>query len=145
MAGLLDTVRQKIQQKAKEAVEETEANGLTSAINNVSSFYTQGNPTIYQRTGQLGNSAKSDGVSGGGNNWRTKIYLDVAGTSYNVPNPDFDFDGTGRFSHFSSQEVFEAAENHTSGVKGKPGFWKKTESELEQMFDIAMSKRFSKI
>lgn len=142
MASPLDSVRQRIQQKAREAVAETEAKGLTSAINNVASFYTMGNPTVYQRTGQLGSSARSKGVSGTGNTYETTIYLDVGGTSYDVPNPAFDYDGTGRFSHFSSQEVFEAAENHTSGVKGKPGFWKKTETEIEQAFDEAMSKRF---
>lgn len=141
--GALDSIRKKIQQEARNAVAETDALGLAATLNNTHSFYSQGNPTVYQRTGQLGNSPKSTGVSGSGNSYKTKIYLDVAGTSYPVPNPDFDTDGTGRFSHFSSQEVFEAAESGSFGVKGKPGFWKKSEAEIQQIFEAAMSKRFS--
>lgn len=140
--GALDTIRAEIQQKAREAIVETNIVGTNATVNNMHSFYSQGHPKKYVRTGQLGASARSTGVSGGGNHYETTIYLDVEGTSYPVPNPAFDTDGSGRFSHFTSMEVFEAAEAGTSGILGKPGFWKKSETEIEQALNAAMAKRF---
>ena len=140
----LDTIRKEIQKRARDAVAEVDIVGLNAARENTQGFYSQGSPKVYVRTGQLGRSPQSTGVSGAGNTYRTSVYLDVASTSYPVPNPLFDFDGTGRFSHFTSEEVFEAAENGTSGVLGKPGFWKKTEKEIKDALDDAMSKRFSR-
>ena len=140
--GILDSLREEIQQKAREAVEEVNAVGLNAAINNTTSFYSHGSPRYYVRTGQLGNSPKSSGVNGGGNHYSTTIYLDVGSTHYPVPNLLFDSDGTGRFSHFTSEEVFDAAEHGAHGVLGKPGFWEKTEKEIKEALDAAMSKRF---
>ena len=139
----VDEIRKELQQKAREAIEETDQKGLEATKKNTQDFYSGGTPELYVRTGQLGNSPKSTGVSGGGNTYESKIYLDVGGTSYMVPNPLFDFDGTGRFSHYSSDEVFDAAENGHSHVVGKPGFWKKSDKEIEQIFDSSVSKRFS--
>ena len=143
MATISD-IRQEIQQRAREAVQEVHDVGLNAAKYNAQGFYSQGQPAIYVRTGQLGRSPKADGVSGSGNTYRTKIYMDIDGTRYPVPNPLFDTDGTGRFSHFTSHEVFEAAESGSSGVKGKPGFWQQTETNIKDALEAAMAKRFTR-
>ena len=54
----------------------------------VQSFYSQGSPTIYKRTGNLGNSVRANGASRGGRSVEFTVWLDQ-GISYNVPNPDF--------------------------------------------------------
>lgn len=138
----LDSIRRKIQEKARLAVVETDNVGYWKTVNNVQSFYLQGRPKKYVRTGQLGSSARHTGATGSGNRYQTKIYLDLGAVHYDVPNPLFDLDGTGRFSHYTTEEVFDAAENGHSGVLGRSGFWKKSEKEIKEAFDSAMSKRF---
>lgn len=44
---------------------------------------------------------------------------------------------------FSAREVWEAAENHTSGVLGKPGRWAQTEQDVEQLANEIFAKHFS--
>jgi len=138
--GALDSIRQKIQQEAMAAITEAESKGKIATENNVHSFYSSSGTGRYKRTGQLGNSTKSTGVSGGGNHYTARIYLDVAGTSYKVPNPAFD---PPYASYFSSQEVFDAAEAGGAHIAGKPGFWAKSEKEIEQALYEAAGRHFS--
>ena len=105
--GALDSIRQKIQQEAMAAITEAESKGKIATENNVHSFYSSAGTGRYKRTGQLGDSTRSTGVSGGGNHYTARIYLDVAGVSYKVPNPAF---SPPYASYFSAQDVFNAAE-----------------------------------
>ena len=43
---------------------------------------------------------------------------------------------------FSAQEVWEAAENHTAGVLGKPGRWTQTETDIEEIVNDVFSRKF---
>lgn len=137
--GALDSIRQKLQSEALAAITEAEQKGKLQTENNVHSFYSSSGTGRYKRTGQLGDSTESTGVSGGGNHYTARIYLDVAGTSYKVPNPAFD---PPYASYFSSQQVFDAAEAGGAHIAGKPGFWAKSEKEIEQALYDAVSKHF---
>lgn len=46
------------------------------------------------------------------------------------------------YLHFV-REVWEAAENHTSGVLGKPGRWAQTEQDVEQLANEIFAKHFN--
>lgn len=94
----------------------------------VQSFYSQGSPKIYQRTGKLGKSVKSKGVSRFGNKIHFFIWLDRT-YDYTVPNPAFTEKGFA--SYFSTPMVFEAAEAGTANIKGKSGFWARSEEKIE--------------
>lgn len=96
--------------------------------NEVQSFYSQGSPTIYKRTGKLGNSVKTHGVSKRGKSIDFYVWLDQT-YSYTVPNPDFIEKGFS--SYFSTPMVFEAAEAGTANIKGKSGFWARSEQKIE--------------
>ena len=41
----------------------------------VQSFYSQGSPTIYKRTGNLGNSVRANGASRGGRSKKRSLHL----------------------------------------------------------------------
>lgn len=124
----LDSVRKKIQLAAEKAMYETEAKAYSAALNNLHSFYSQGNPKVYERTHQLGNSPRTTGIQGTPNHLYARIYLDMA----------YDYD-TGTYA---TPHVFSEAEIGGSGILGKPHFWEKTEEEIEKAFNNAMSKRF---
>ena len=108
----------------------------------LASFYAGGTPKIYVRTGQLGKSAKVTPLATSGTTISFKAYLDKGSVSYHVPNPLFDFDGTGNYSHYTTDQVFDAAEAGHSGIVGKPGFWGRSERRIEQEFNSIMGAFF---
>ena len=140
--GALDSIRQKIQQEAYAAISEAEQKGKIATENNVHSFYSSAGTGRYKRTGQLGNSTQSTGVSGGGNHYEARIYRDIDSVHYHYPNPNPAFYPQYP-SHFSPHEVFEAAEAGGAHIAGKPGFWAKSEKEIEQALNEACSRHFS--
>lgn len=108
--------------------------------NEVQSFYSQGSPTIYKRTGKLGSSVRSKGVSRSGKRVSFFIWLDRT-YNYTVPNPDFIEKGFA--SYFSTPMVFEAAEAGTANIKGKSGFWARSEEKIESNLNSTFASFFN--
>lgn len=125
VSSLLAAVNKEMMQ----AMNEIDKNGLKIAKKNAKDFYTQGKPKVYDRTGTYGDAPNSTGVQGGGNHWSTEIYMEESGHGY-------------RSGSFSAREVWEAAENHTYGVLGKPGRWAQTEEEVEKLANEIFAKHF---
>ena len=99
------------------------------AHENALSFYDQGEPKYYHRTGTYGTAPNTDGVKGFGNTQEVEIYMEEAGHGYST--------GT-----FSAQEVWQAAEDHTYGVLGRPGRWAQTESDVQDIINNVCSEHF---
>ena len=118
-----------LQRELRSAMTEISLQGLMKAHENASSFYDQGNPSSYIRTGTYGTAPNTDGVKGFGNTQEVEIYMEEAGHGYST--------GT-----FSAQEVWQAAENHTAGVLGQPGRWAQTESDVGEIIYDVCSKHF---
>lgn len=125
ISSLLAAVNKEMMQ----AMNEIDKNGLKIAKKNAKDFYSQGNPKVYDRTGTYGDAPNSTGVQGGGNHWSTEIYMEESGHGY-------------RTGSFSARKVWEAAENHTSGVLGKPSRWAQTEEEVEKLANEIFTKHF---
>ena len=129
MANGWGAIEAEIRAKMMDAMNETESKSYEDADRHVSSdFYSQGSPTMYERTGTLGGTARSTGVQGGGNSVSADIYLDT-GISYST--------GT-----YSGAQVISEAEVGGSGILGKPGFWKDTEEDIQKNLDAAFGSRF---
>lgn len=120
-----------LQKEMHNAMEEIVQKGYLKACENAVDFYSEGNPTVYNRTGTYGDTPDTDGVEGSGNNLSAKIYMNAFGHGYST--------GT-----FSAREVWEAAENHSHGVLGKSGRWAQTESDIERTIQEVFGKRFRK-
>lgn len=120
-----------LQKEMRSAMEESVNDGYLKACENAVDFYIEGNPQFYNRTGKYGDAPDTDGVEGSGNHLSARIYMNPSGHEYTT--------GT-----FSAQEVWEAAENHTAGVLGKPGRWAQTEVDIEDAIDKAFGKRFTR-
>lgn len=101
----------------KPRVDASESGGLSKTKENVESFYSQGFPTQYLRTGALGESPESSGVSGGNGEYKYKIHLN---------EPTY---STGTYS---GHTVLEEAQHNGSGILGKPGTWDDSVQDIEE-------------
>lgn len=117
-------IKAAIRQKANKAMQEVSKKGLERAQKNNAGFYT-GSPLVYMRTGQLGNSSATTGVTGEGSSISTEIYLD---DSYSYTT------GT-----WSANQVLNAAEYGTANLVGSPGFWAKTVEEMSEIIEAAFT------
>lgn len=99
--------------------------GYEATKEDISSFYSQGEPIRYERTGAYGNSPKSTGVTGGNGNYSYNISLEDP--SYNT--------GT-----YDGHTVLEEAQWNGSGILGRGGTWFESEEDIK----AAVIKNFSK-
>lgn len=116
------------QKKMQKAMNKAESNTYLNANEHMTEFYSQGNPVMYKRTGQLGNSTRTTGVKGGGNRLHAEIYLD----------PMYEYD-TGTYT---AAKVMSEAEVGGSGILGKSGFWERTEEDAKRNIDEAFGNEF---
>ena len=101
----------------KPRVVAAEQEGFQMTKEDIESFYSQGNPTTYIRTGAYGESPESTGVSGGNGNYDYNIHL----------NPPDYTTGT-----YSGQKVLEEAQYHGSGILGRAGTWFEAQQDIEE-------------
>ena len=125
-----------LRQHMEKAMRVVDAKVLADMFEETGAFYGGGTPTVYQRTGNLGSSPKTTNFSSGGKTVSFEAYLDMS-VGYAVPNPLF------RASHFSTEEVFTAAEAGAAGIKGRPGFWARSEQKMQKALDSTMGSFFS--
>lgn len=93
---------------------------------NVTEYYSVGNPVIYDRTGTLLESPNTTPVSGGGDHFEFKAEMEE-NIAYHT--------GT-----YSGAQVIDATEQGHSGALGKHGYFAKTEAEIPEIVDRNMSK-----
>ena len=115
MGKIFDMInRQVIAPKVNAAYQE----GFSKAKEDIESFYSQGSPRFYTRTGLYGLSPDSYPPSGFSNSgsYHYSIWLD---------HPAY-FTGTPGFP------VLEEAQHNGSGILGKPNTWEEAVKDIEQ-------------
>lgn len=120
--------------EAKNLIEKNVRSGMNAAMDevkptfedNVTEYYSVGNPVIYDRTGTLLESPNTTPVSGGGNHFEFKVEMQDS-ISYHT--------GT-----YTGAQVIDATEQGHSGILGKHGYFAKTEAEIPEIVDRNMSK-----
>ena len=127
-----------IQDEMKQAMDEAHSKIETDMKKELSEFYSQGNPELYDRTHQLENSSRTTGISGGGNTLSFEAYLEPP--SYVVPN--MKFVNKGFPSRYSGKEVLSAAESHSSHILGKGEFWSRILKDIETDLMDSMDSHF---
>lgn len=121
-------LEQMIRKQMMNALQVVQSKVEADMFEEVGKFYTQGNPRLYQRTGNLGSSPRTTGISGGGNSASFEAYLEPGG--YTVPNPVFT--SRGYASYFSPLQVLTAAESHAAHILGKGGFWSRSLKRMKE-------------
>lgn len=120
--------------EAKNLIEKNVRSGMNAARDeveptfedNVTEYYSVGNPVIYDRTGTLLESPNTTPVSGGGNHFEFKVEMQDS-ISYHT--------GT-----YTGAQVIDATEQGHSGTLGRHGYFAKTEAEIPEIVDRNMSK-----
>ena len=100
-----------------------EREGFQMTKEDIESFYMQGDPKRYERTGAYGESPESTGVSGGNGNYDYNIHLNRP--AYSTGTPGF--------------PVLEEAQYHGSGILGRAGTWFEAQQDIEE----ALKKNFT--
>lgn len=95
---------------------------------NLAAFYSVPQGKVYKRTGNLRSSAERTPITRTGNMFSFEARLNTT-RQYTT--------GT-----FSKSKVLNAAENHTSGILGKPKFWARSEAKMQKRLDSAIRSRF---
>lgn len=95
----------------------SEEDGFKATKDDIESFYSQGNPKRYKRTGTYGNSPRSTGVTGSDGDYDYTIYLE---------DPEY-HTGT-----YSGHKVLEEAQWKGSGILGRGGTWFESEEDIKE-------------
>lgn len=138
VASSMGELEAMLRQQLQSAMQVVQAKSEADMFEEVGNFYTAGSPTIYQRTGALGSSPRTTGLSVGGNSVSFEAYLEPPG--YTVPNPAFT--SRGYASYFSPIQVLNAAEYHFANVRGRPGFWRRSEQKIERDLNSTLASFF---
>lgn len=112
MGKIFDAIDKQI---IKPRVDASESGGFAKTKENIESFYSQGFPIQYMRTGALAESPESSGVSGGNGKYDYEIHLN--NPSYSTGTPNF--------------PVLEQAQHNGAGILGKPGTWDDAVQDIE--------------
>ena len=139
VATSMGELERMLQQQLHNAMQVVQTKAETDMREETANFYSVGSPTIYHRTGALGNSPRVTGLSGGGNSVSFEAYLEPP--SYTVPN--IAFTSRGYASYFSPLQVLNAAEYHFAHVRGRSGFWHRSELKMERDLNNILSTFFS--
>lgn len=114
-----------LQKKVKATMQDINKKVLDKAQDNVEQFYT-GEPQFYNRTGKLGKTPDTSGVTGQGNHYSTDVFL----------NDDYVY-STGTWT---TTQVLNAAETGEGNLVGSSGFWKRTLEDIPKIIGTSMNK-----
>lgn len=119
------SLKQAILKEVISGVEEATEKSLEKLQENVDFFYTAPEGK-YKRTGQLKSSPTFDGINYTSNGAVGQISINTS-TQYYPAGRDTEW-------------IYNLAEN--DGLLGYGGFWRGTESEIQEILDSEMKKRF---
>lgn len=121
MAALKNALRKQMYSTIQEATEKS----YDDLRENVSEFYNSPQGT-YQRTGLLKDSPQLDGINYNGDNAVGQISINT-GTQYDPAGRD-------------TETIYGYAED--GGLRGNPGFWDRTEDDIQKNIEKIFSKHF---
>ena len=138
IANNMGDLQQMFRHQLQNAMQVVQSKVEADMFEEVGSFYTFGDPVLYPRTGNLGSSPRTTGLTLGGNSASFEAYLELG--SYDSVNAYLQ--SLGYASYFSPLQVFTAAEHGTDRVKGKPGFWRRSEAKFEKELNDTITSFF---
>ena len=136
----MSQLKAELSKRMNKAMNETKSLSEQTTRTELQSFYSQGDPDIYRRTGKLGNSMRSATTAQGLEIASFTIYLD---THYGYDMPNEEFIKRGFKSYFTTPMVFDNAEAGTAHIKGKPGFWARSRDHIQKNLTSTFSKYFN--
>lgn len=103
-------------------------------------FYTQGNPTVYERTGALGDTPKTTSPTVSGNSVSFEAYLDKNHQYTTGKNPNME-----DVLNLANYGITNSSVGKLRPTLGQKGFWEKSEEKMQQSLDSTLAKFFRKL
>lgn len=129
VASNMAQLEQMLMNQMKKAMNVAAEQMKADVYEQVGSFYTQGSPKVYIRTGALGDTPRVTPITSSGKTVSYEVYLDQS-HSYSTGTWDM-------------ATVMEHAESgNGGGILGKPGFWQRSQNNFQKTLDKVMRSFF---
>lgn len=139
VASSMGELEQMLRHQLQSAIQVVQAKAEADMYEETGKYYTAGAPVLYPRTGALGASPRTSGLTAGGNSVSFEAYLEepsYAGVNAYLQSLGFS-------SKFDGYTALNAAETHTYRTKGRSGFWARSEQKIEQDLNSTLASFFS--
>lgn len=134
----MEQLERELLREMRRAMEVASQKMLGDMSEEVADFYTGGEPTMYERTGALGDTARTSPIEQNGNVIEFEAYLD---TNYNYTtgkNPTM-LD----VLNLANDGITNSSVGKLRKTVGKQGFWERAEEKMEKSFNNTMRSYFN--
>lgn len=132
-------LEQMIMKEMKKAMNVASNKALADMHEETGGFYTQGNPSMYERTGALGDTPRTTAVSQSGNSVSFKAYLDTSHRYSTGDNPSME-DVLNLANYGQPWSTKSGAQ--ARATVGKKGFWERAKKKMGNDFYKTFSSFF---
>ncbi len=112
---------------------------LADMYDETGSFYAQGKPKMYKRTGALGDTPKTTPISSSGNVISFGAYLDTSGGYTTGDNPSMT--QVLNLANYGKPWITKSG-SPARDTLGKRGFWERAEKKMQKTLDRTMRRFF---
>lgn len=127
-----------LMQEIEKAMNEASKKALEDMKEEVAGFYAGGTPTIYERTGALGDTPKTTKPSTSGKTVSFNAYLDENHRYTTGKNPTME----DILNLTKAAPVHNSSVGYLRSVRGRVGFWERAKDKMERDFNETMNKFF---
>lgn len=139
VASNMSQLNAMLTKELRKAMDVTSEKVLADMYDETGKFYTGGNPSMYQRTGALGDTPRTTAVSAGGQTASFEAYLDQSHQYYTGDRPSM-----GQvldLANYGKRWTTKSG-NPAKPTVGKKGFWERAEKKMEKTFKRTLKNFF---
>lgn len=134
----MDELTAMLKKEATKAMRVASEKALADMYDETGGFYTGTEPTMYIRTGALGDTPRTTAISISGNEISFKAYLDTNHVYSTGKKPTM----LDILNLTKSKPEHNSSVGYLRGVCGKIGYWERAEGKMERDFDETLRKFF---
>lgn len=127
-----------LMQEIEKAMNEASKKALEDMKEEVSGFYAGGTPTMYERTGALGDTPRTTSLTVTGNEISFNAYLDENHRYTTGKNPTME----DILNLTKATPVHNSSVGYLRSVRGRVGFWERAKDKMERDFNETLRKTF---
>lgn len=127
-----------LMKELRKAMNVTSKKVLADMYEETGGFYTKGNPTMYKRTGALGDTPRATSVSVSGNEASFDAYLDKNHKYTTGAKPTME----DVLNLTKKTPIHNSSVGYLRSAKGRGGFWERANEKMGERLDETLNKFF---